>query len=506
MKKILYSILFIASAMFASCDDYLELSSEDSFVDGNYWTSAATVGAFVDGLHIDLRSKESTLYLAGEQRGGLLSGVSTFGVTINYANLINHTITVDSPVFGWSGFYSSILQVNILIDKLEKGLSFLSEAEKNYYLGQAYGLRSYYYFYLLRMFGGVPIVDAPKVTQGATSADQLYTARSTEAETLEFIKKDVERSETAFSSDNFTLASKRNLWNKAATLMLKAEVYLWAAKVYGGTTKTSDLNTAKTALTAIKNSNKFDLMDNFADVFDYNNKGNKEIIFSMYHLRDEAELYMKLFTYDIPTMANYYDRNGNAMNDPLNVGDKTSTNFEWKWSFYETFDAADTRRDATFLDFYSQDGSKKGVVLRKFLGTVDASTKIRYYCDDMPVYRYADLLLMMAEIKNALQEDPSDEINAIRERAYGEGNYTVYTNQDFAANELAILAERDKEFVREGKRWFDVRRMQDANGKPLAFTLSGLSESESYKLKYPLTNSTLLGDPALEQTPEWVGK
>lgn len=502
MKKILYSILFIASAMCTSCDDYLELSSEDSFVDGNYWTSAATVGAFVDGLHVDLRSKESTLYLIGEQRGGLLSGVSTFGLSISNANLINHTITKSSVGFSWNGFYSSILQVNILIDKLENGLSFLTESQRNYYLGQAYGLRSFYYFYLLRMFGGVPIVDAPKVTQGATSPDQLYTPRSTEAETLEFIKKDIGRSETAFASDNFTLASRRHLWNKAATLMLKAEIYLWSAKVYG-TDKANDLTTAKNALTAIKGSNKFDLLDNFADVFAYGNKGNKEIIFAMHHEQGEAEMYMKLFTYDIPTFANYYDRDGKAMSDPLNVGDKTSTNFEWKWSFYETFDEADTRRDATFLDFYSEDGSKKGVVLRKFLGMVDNTTKIRYYGDDMPVYRYADLLLMMAEIKNALNEDPSAEINAIRERAYGAGNYPVYTNKSFAENELAILAERDKEFVREGKRWHDVRRMQDANGKPLAFTLSGLTEAESYKLVYPLSESALLADPSLEQTEVW---
>ena len=501
MKKVLYSILFVASAMFASCDDYLELSSEDSFVDGNYWSSASMVGAFVDGLHVDLRSKESTLYLVGEQRGGLLTNVSTLGVSISYSNLISHTISVASPVVGWSGFYSSILQVNVLIDKLEKGLDCLTEAQTQYYLGQAYGIRAYYYFYLLRMFGGVPVVDTPKVMYGA-DITELYTPRSTEAETLEFLKKDIARSEEAFASDNFTLSSKRHLWNKAATLMLKADIYLWGAKVYGGSNKEADLKTAKSALESVKSSGKFGLLDNFADVFNYNNKGNNEIIFAMHHVKGEAELYMKLFTYDIPTFANYYDRNGEPMSDPLNVGDKTSTNFEWKWSFYETFDAADARRDATFLDFYNADQSKKGVVLRKFLGMVDASTNIRYYCDDMPVYRYAELLLMLAEIKNALGEDPSAEINAIRERAYGEG-YPVYTNGTFAENEIAILRERDKEFVREGKRWFDVRRMQDASGKPLAFTESGLTEAEAHKFLYPLSESTLLADPSLEQTPGW---
>ena len=43
-------------------------------------------------------------------------------------------------------------------------------------------------------------------------------------------------------------------------------------------------------------------------------------------------------------------------------------------------------------------------------------------------------------------------------------------NGDYAANELAILKERDKEFVCEGKRWFNVIRMHDANKKPLVFS------------------------------------
>ena len=108
---------------------------------------------------------------------------------------------------------------------------------------------------------------------------------------------------------------------------------------------------------------------------------------------------------------------------------------------------------------------------------------------------------MMAEIKNKQGGDPSAEINAIRERACGEGNYDVYTNKTFAENELAILHERDKEFVREGKRWFDVRRMQDASGKPLAFTESGLLEKDAYKLLWPIDTQTMTKDPLVEQTP-----
>ena len=150
------------------------------------------------------------------------------------------------------------------------------------------------------------------------------------------------------------------------------------------------------------------------------------------------------------------------------------------------------------MDFYNQDKTQHGVVLRKFLGTVD--NNIRNYSDDMPLYRYADLLLMRAEIKNMQGSDPSVEINKIRERAYTGNAYPSYTNKSFAENELAILSERDKEFVREGKRWFDVRRMHDASGNPLAFTQSGLSQSEAYKLLWPIDTGTMTKDPLVKQT------
>ena len=57
-------------------------------------------------------------------------------------------------------------------------------------------------------------------------------------------------------------------------------------------------------------------------------------------------------------------------------------------------------------------------------------------------------------------QDPSAEINAIRKRAYGGGtNFPVFVNGTFQTNEIAIFEERGKEFVAEGKCWYDLRRM-----------------------------------------------
>lgn len=498
--KIKIYILSLICGIFCSCDGILDLTNEDAFVEGNFWQTEAQVAGYITGMHKELRDKAHTFYLLGEQRGGLLLNNGTFGIGMDELYMIEHTLRETSTISNWAGFYGNILNLNMLINKLNNSLDFLTQEKKDYYLGQSHGLRALYYFYLLRTWGGVPLVTEPRVTQGVSSPDVLYTARSTESEIMTFLKEEICRSEDFFENDEFTLSTQRDTWSKAATLMLKAEIYLWSAKVYGDHLE-EDLNEAMSALNKIEQSHKFSLMENFSDVFTYDHKGNQEIIFAIHYEKGEAEQNMRRFTYDIPMMANWYDRDGQPMDDPLNVGDRTTLTTEWEWSFYETFSDMDARRDFTFMDFYNKDKTQHGIVLRKFLGTVDEATNIRSYSDDMPFYRFADLLLMKAEIKNKLGQDPSTEINEIRKRACGEGNFTPYVNRTFAENELAILYERDKEFVREGKRWFDVRRMQDDSGKPLAFRESGLKESESYKLLWPIDTQTMTKDPLVEQTP-----
>lgn len=101
---------------------------------------------------------------------------------------------------------------------------------RNYYLGQAYGVRAYLYFHLYRTFGGVPLIKAPKVMNGVTNAEDLYEGRATAKQTLDFIKEDISKSETAFG-DNETVNLNKGMWSKAATIVLKGEVYLWSAKV-----------------------------------------------------------------------------------------------------------------------------------------------------------------------------------------------------------------------------------------------------------------------------------
>jgi hypothetical protein len=107
-------------------------------------------------------------------------------------------------------------------------------------------------------------------------------------------------------------------------------------------------------------------------------------------------------------------------------------------------------------------------------------------------------LLLLAEAKAKLGEDPAAEINAIRARAYG-ATFTPYVNGSISANMNAILDEYLREFIGEGKRWWALRRAGDsyvyANISPTYF-----SPTSTAKFLLPLSVGMLTADPLLKQT------
>ncbi|WP_118196604.1 RagB/SusD family nutrient uptake outer membrane protein [Albibacterium indicum] len=517
MKIFKYIVVLIClSAGLGSCNS-LDLAPEDYYGSGNFWNNEAQVEGFVVGMHSQMRNLSTTFWVMGEARGGLQKdGVSSTATSLNYSSPIkDQDFTKDKTgIASWGGLYGQILNINLGIDKVENECPFLSDESRGYYLGQLYGIRAFYYFWLYRTYGGVPLATDTKVLEGTRTAEPLYLERSSPKETLDFIKNDVEKSINQFGS-NQTIGGNKSHWSKFASLMLKAEVYLWSAKVTTGdqTPATSDLSTAEAALNEVKG--QFSLQSNFNDVFSYNQKGNSEIIFSLRFMDNEATNNVSQFVYsDNVFIGVKYDKDGKVMGDTLQLKGNGLLRNEYYFDLFESYSDLDKRKEATFLDFYDKNSSGEaingGLILRKFLGLINSNGN-RVYADDIPVYRYADVLLMLAEVENKKGGDPSSYINQIRQRAYGSDyNAAVhaYTNQGYAANELAILYERDKEFVFENKRWFDVLRLQDAGGKPLVFSstldygkVPVLTTGDSHKVLWPVDVTTLNNDPKLTQTP-----
>ncbi|TKC09535.1 RagB/SusD family nutrient uptake outer membrane protein [Pedobacter frigoris] len=522
MKKILIGVIAIAlSTTFTSCNK-LQLAPEDYFASESFWKNTAQVDGAMIGLHAQLRGFQFTFYTLGELRGGTLKTGTSFTGTasLNSASVINQDIRESSPgISGWSGFYPAIFQVNNFIYQVEKA-DYLTAADKSYYLGQAYGLRAYYYFHLYRTFGRVPLAIEPTILlTKPTSAQQMYLPRTkTEKETLDFIKSDIDKSVTNFGT-NYTVKFQKAQWSFSATQMLKGEVYLWSAKVKidgaAPTTTTADLTTARAALEDV--ISKHTLLTDFSAVFKSASiaasKGSSEIVLALRNQFGESTNNYSQFIYAITDpLSGYVDDKGVAIPaDPLQVnGGGTIIRYEYKVELYDQFGANDKRGNATFLNFNK--GAIRATNLRKFPGTVVEGA--RNFSDDFPVYRVAEAYLLLAEVKNKQGVDPTTEIMAVRNRAFAPALAPLFVNGSFEQNEIAIFYERSKEFVGEGKRWYDLRRMQDASGNPLVFRkdlpLVGVLDNtagQNHKILWPIDISTMNQDETLkgDQNPGYAG-
>ncbi|MDO4181945.1 MAG: RagB/SusD family nutrient uptake outer membrane protein [Bacteroidales bacterium] len=328
--------------------------------------------------------------------------------------------------------------------------------------------------------------------------------------------------------------------------MLAGEVYLWNSKVTIGdqTANKGDLSTAKTHFQNVINNYGLTLQDNFAKVFAPDNKQNSEIIFSFKY--DENEYKngsMSGYCYSTTTgntINKAFDIDGNLWGDPIQIGANVNY-YQYSNALWYQYDAADTRRDVTLISSWHDENATqlRGTFVRKLIGNVSALTGFRAYDSDWPVYRLALAYLSLAEIANMEGDNTAvrSNINKIRERAYGDAwDEAVYgyTPGSFAENEVAILHEKDKEFVQEGQRWWDVCRMSVSpdcgatdhlvfhNEGHIAYGLTGdlretsqvgwdeaasivvqplLSTANSYRVLWPVDTNTLGADTELEQTP-----
>lgn len=487
MKKKI-GIFLTSLVLLGSCEKGVEVDPTSVITAGSFWKSADDAKGAMIGMHDRFRSTAyENLFILGELRSDIMTN-GTQGA-LGYDRYYNHTMTVSNPGPSWLGFYETINQANLIL-KYVPTISFPVEADKNRILAQAYTMRAYVYFTLAKTWGGVPIRTEPTESYDPGS---IQIPRSSVEEVFTLIKSDLEQALQLYPDNSFPTG--RAFWSKPAANTLKGDVYLWTGKVLNG--GEPDFTTALAALNEARNSD-VQLLENYSDIFDYNNKGNNEILFSVRHEVIETDhnyfKYMYINDGGIPVTPETREMIG-----AVGSGNTGNSIMQISKTIRDQFLEEDARRLGTFFEIYNTSGVYFSAITTKGKGVVNNGT--RHFKNDVIIYRYAELLLLIAEAKNALNQDPSEEINLVRQRAFGENfNDHKFVNGSKEANDATILKERMLELTNEGKRWWDLVRFD----KAFEFVprLQG-KEGERYLLLFPIGNSLRSLEPLVDENPGW---
>ncbi|MCM4166554.1 SusD-like protein P38 [Arenibacter antarcticus] len=498
MKNYIYILLALVT--FSSCESELDLPNPSELTTAGFWDTEEGARTAHTGLYANLRSSADELWLLGEIRSDIWGG-RTYESEANIS-LIQSNITVaTAPFGGWAELYTRIHRINDFLTNISN-VTFINEDDKTHLIGQAYGLRALYYYTLLKTWGDVPITLEPL---GKVDPATLARERSSQSEVMTLIKSDLTASLSAFGSDDSFFEGSRSYWSIAATLALKGDVFIWSGNLLGG--GNADFTEAKSALQQIA-SLGVSLAPSIEDLWGVDNEDNSEFIFALNYKQDEAENFYNSLTGRSTEINPQFNNSGESMSSFVIAGANRYGPSEKTILLLDNND--DSRKDATFISLYIDDNGGLGyptynepkyfgAIFNKFLGQVIGSERI--FENDVPVYRYADVLLLLAEAKNHLGEDPSGEINEIRERAYGD-NFTpiihAYVNGSQTDNANAILNERYKEFIGEGKRWWDLRR---AGTNSVFDNIEFLSPGDEFKMILPITTDMIGRNPLLVQSP-----
>ena len=515
MKK--YIIILLSGlgmlSLVTSCRNDLNLSPVSQIGGSDFFKTATQFDSYMAGIHTVFRVNTETYQRLGEMRadafGTDLPSTSAFTgeATQGVENLWNNTLTVNyagvngygtPPTVAGNPFYYNIGQINSMIVNLNS-TTVVTPANKSYYLGICYGMRAFYYFQLYRSWGNVPITTTPI----AVNIANVNQAESPAADVMTLIKSDIDKSVASYGTD-YSFRNVKGYWSLSATLMLKAEVYLWTSS---HNSSTADATTALTALNTIQtNVPSLALLPSYSNVFATTNRGNNEIIFAVHNTLNEYAMTWIQSSY-VPQnnlIIAFYDSTQNRQFNATTDNWGGLLRAPIKIATFRRFNPLDSRRLATIQPCYTKNTTTgvytmAGCFADKYAGEQNAG--VRSITNDFPIYRYADLLLMKATAEVYLGQSPATEINLVRARAFG-ANYNAatmsYPNQAIDANPReAILQERFFEFLFEGKRWYDLRSMGDS----YVYEHTTVPSTSSYELLWPIDKTTLINDPLLKQTP-----
>lgn len=517
MKTLKYILLSCTMAAFAGCDDFLVETPQTSIEKGGVYNSLSSAKAVLAGCYASMAGYN----YAGFNYFHVLNVASGLGVSIksNDVNLTSMNILPSdvNMTNAYNGMYETIRIANDIIDGMAES-QITNEVEKKRIVGEACFMRGITYFNLVRMFGKVSLVTRP-----VTSYAETQVPRSEVSEVYRQIITDLT---DAYDKLPSPADKVEGYPHKYAAQALLAKVYLTMA----GNDETSEYwqKAYDAALDVYKNG-QYELVRPYKNLFGSPNKNNKESIFEIQFSASVNSGRITETTFPI---------GHELMNNITTEGKSWGKTRPTQWAFNQ-FDEEDPRREASFVygqytNIFETNANKKNVLLYPTTKKEGTAAKLvyksgdseyaawkKYYDPAMTAsasnanfvfYRYADLLLVLAEAANEIgSADAATYLNEVLDRARdANGNGTIEENEvyplpfdgnDKAAMRERIFRERLKELTGECDEWYTVRRrgteylkkvMEEHNAYVDEwYAAQGITKLPKYVYKYQITDETV---------------
>lgn len=474
-----YIILFLLAVAFTSCENFLEENPTTQLTPEQIYNSANTADAALNGCYATLATYDYynyRFYYVTETTSGLFATTRANVADITLGSLeVATNDNQNEKVF--NAIYKSIGSANEILFYLNKPDNQLTAAVRNRIKGEASFIRALNYFNLVRMYGKASLITTPALTY-----EDTQMPRSSVISLYKQIISDLDSAYT-WLPENGTQAVGRP--HRYAPMALLAKVYLTMATTDSITTPEkatywdSAYVKAKKVVYLDDNvtlRNAYTLVPTYANLFGAANKNNSESIFElqMSVLAGGNRLTEVLLPADInllPKASNSSQRG------------KTRPNKE-AYDLLNTTYAGDPRKEATFVYNSFTTNANKAVkcypaVTNGTATSVNNGRDTEYpflkkYVDpnftttsgcNFVIYRYADLLLVLAEAANELGHtaEAVDYVNMVLTRARATGTSPANWASTLTQTELRtkIMNERLIELLGEGDDWFTTHRRKD---------------------------------------------
>ena len=474
MKTLKYILLSCTMIALTGCDDFLVETPKTSIEKEGVYNSLSSAKAALAGCYASMAGYNYT----GFNYFHVLNVTSGMGVSI-IANDVNLTTMKILPTDvnmtnAYNGMYETIRVANDIIDGMVES-KITNEAEKNRITGEACFMRGLTYFNLVRMFGKVSLVTKP-----VTNYAEAQVPRTEVSKVYEQIISDLD---AAYDMLPLPANKVEGHPHKYAAQALLAKVYLTMA----GNDETSEYwQKAYDAALDVYQNGQYKLVRPYEKLFGSPNKNNEESIFEIQFSAsvNSGRTTETTFPVGHPLMSNIATQ-----------GKSWGKTRPTQLAFHQ-FEEGDPRREASFVygqytNIFESNANKKTVLLfptTKKDGTKNKMTYKqgdseyaawkKYYDPTMTAtasnsnfvfYRYADLLLVLAEAANEIgSADAATYLNEVLDRARdANGNGTIekdevyplpFEGNDKAAMRERIFRERLKELTGECDEWYTVRR------------------------------------------------